>query len=105
MFHEVGMPPAGTITQTTLGMAIFSASSEGDDPPVVRSSPAIALTESGLWSYATDSCPSLTTRRTMLAPIGPKPFIPSCSCSGLLLALRACSETSIALANRGDHAA
>ena len=39
---------------------------------------AIALTLSGLKSQATHSCPSRINRRTMLAPMRPKPIIPSC---------------------------
>ena len=70
--------PAGTITHTIRGVDIFSASSASEYTPVVLSSLAIALTAVVSWSYTTHSCPPATTRRTMFAPIRPRPIIPSC---------------------------
>src|SRR6185312_6932000 len=84
----VVIAPAGTITHTTRGAVSFSASSCSEDTPVVLSSPAIASTASGLWSYTTHSCPPVTTRRAMLAPIRPRPIIPSCIVSLVSLLFR-----------------
>ena len=74
--------PAGTITHTIRGVDSFSASSATEYTPVVLSSPAKALTAVVSWSYTTHSCPPATTRRTMFAPIRPRPIIPSCIFSG-----------------------
>ncbi|PQM48783.1 hypothetical protein C1Y40_01002 [Mycobacterium talmoniae] len=42
--------PAGTITHTTRGALSLVASSASEATPVILSSPAIAVTASGLWS-------------------------------------------------------
>src|SRR5207249_3214003 len=68
---------AGTISQTARGFSSFLTRSASEDDPVARSL-TISLTVSGDMSKTTQSCPPLSRRRTMLAPIRPRPIIPSC---------------------------
>src|SRR5882762_3033782 len=68
---------AGTISQIARGFASFSASSASEAAPV-----AFFLTNSstafGDLSNSTQLCPFLMSRRTILAPIRPRPIMPSC---------------------------
>src|SRR6266481_6932286 len=68
---------AGTISQTARGFSSFLTSSASEEDPVARSL-TISLTVSGDMSKTTQSWPPLSRRRTMLAPIRPRPIIPSC---------------------------
>src|SRR5437899_5891484 len=68
---------AGTISQTARGFSSFLTRSASEEDPVARSL-AISLTASGDMSKTTQSWPPLSRRRTMLAPIRPRPIIPSC---------------------------
>src|ERR1700730_5228271 len=68
---------AGTISQTARGFSSFFTRSKSEEDPVARSL-AISLTASGDMSKTTQSWPPLSRRRTMLAPIRPRPIIPSC---------------------------
>ena len=70
--------PPGTISQTARGAA--SSADELLRPTRRRSRPrrrALA-TAAGSGSHTTHSCPSRISRRTMFAPIRPRPIIPSC---------------------------
>src|SRR6516225_4012989 len=69
--------PAGTINQTTLGFCSFFTRSCSEDDPTAFS-PASSLTALGDMSKTTHSWPPLIRRRTMLAPILPRPTIPNC---------------------------
>ena len=69
--------PAGIITQTARGRSSLATKSSGLSAPTAPS-PASPATASGFTSYTTHSCPSRINRRTMLAPIRPRPIIPSC---------------------------
>ena len=69
--------PAGIITQAMRGVASFWTNSSSELAPSAPSATNCA-TVSGLVSKATVVCPSRMTRRTMLAPIRPRPIIPSC---------------------------
>ena len=69
--------PAGTISHTARGAFICFTRSPSDDDPCAPS-PASFCTVSALWSYTTHSCPPRINRRTMFAPIRPRPTIPSC---------------------------
>src|SRR5207249_2059500 len=68
---------AGTISQTARGFSSFFTRSARDELPVALSL-TISLTASGDMSKTTQSWPPLIRRRTMLAPIRPRPIIPSC---------------------------
>src|SRR5262245_60298371 len=68
---------AGTINQTTLGFRNFLTRSCIDDDPTAFS-PTSSLTALGDMSKTTHSWPPLIRRRTMLAPILPRPTIPNC---------------------------
>src|SRR5262245_28122836 len=68
---------AGTINQTTLGFRNFLTRSCSEDAPTAFS-PTRSLTALGDLSNTTPSCPPLIRRRTMLAPILPRPTIPNC---------------------------
>src|SRR5512139_2602555 len=68
---------AGTIIQTTLGFGRFIARSWSEEAPVAFSRTS-SSTAFGDMSNATHRCPALRSRRTMFAPILPRPIIPSC---------------------------
>src|SRR5215831_19828545 len=68
---------AGTISQTTLGLRNFLTRSSTEDDPTAFS-PTSSLTASGDLSKTTHSFPPLIRRRTILAPILPRPIIPNC---------------------------
>ena len=68
--------PAGTITQTERGAFSAETRSWTEEAPWAPS-PASAATASGLTSKATISWPSRIRRRAMLAPMRPRPTIPS----------------------------
>ena len=68
---------AGTISQTARGFASFVTKSASDEAPVAFSA-ASASTAFGDMSKTTHSWPSFMRRRTMLAPMRPRPIIPSC---------------------------
>src|SRR6478672_6361966 len=67
--------PAGTMIQTARGFSSFSTSS-AIEKAAIAPSPAISLVFSGVRLYATTSWPSPSRRRTMLAPIRPRPTNP-----------------------------
>jgi len=74
---------AGTIIQTARGFLSLRTRSCSDAAPIAssRTRPSTAW---GDMSNTTHSCPALTSRRTMLAPILPRPIIPNCMpCSSL----------------------
>src|SRR5919198_492119 len=68
---------AGTMIHAARGVDSLptKSSRELDAMPPSLSS---CRTESGLTSYTTHSCPPRIRRRTRLAPIRPRPIIPSC---------------------------
>src|SRR5262249_37984144 len=68
---------AGTINQTTLGLRNFLTRSCSDDDPTALS-PTSSLTALGDMSKTTHSWPPLIRRRTILAPILPRPTIANC---------------------------
>src|SRR5262249_28735274 len=81
---------AGTISHTARGAtSFFTKSSRALEP--VAPSPTSCFTASALRSYTTHWCPPRVSRRTMLAPIRPRPIIPSCIEAWLL-----CEKTSAA---------
>ena len=59
------------------GFCNFCTNSSSEFAPVAPS-PESCFTLSGLRSYTTQVWPFLWSRRTMLAPIRPRPIIPSC---------------------------
>src|SRR5262245_41969469 len=69
--------PTGTMSQTARGLVSFSASTASEAAPA-----AFSLTRSRTafadLSNTTHSWPSRRRRRTMLAPIRPRPIIPNC---------------------------
>ncbi len=75
--------PAGTISQTARGLAIFWMSSPSEAAPVAFSftMPATAWAD---MSKTTHSWPPFSRRRTMFAPIRPRPIIPNCICQSSL---------------------
>ena len=75
---------AGTISQTARGCSSFCTNSSSEDAPTAPSSTS-AFTDSGWTSYTTHWCPPRIRRRTMLAPIRPRPIIPSCMSDPLLV--------------------
>src|SRR5918995_4705906 len=70
------MWPAGTITQTARGAVSFDASSASEAAPSAPSATSVSIA-AGLTSWTTHRCPSRIRRRTMFAPILPRPTIPS----------------------------
>src|SRR3954451_25117941 len=68
---------AGTMIHTLRGVASLLTKSPRSDAPTAPS-PTRALTASALTSKTTHSCPAFISRRTMLAPIRPRPIMPSC---------------------------
>ena len=69
--------PAGTMIQTARGFGSCSTSSAiENDPMAPWPSPTISVVFSGVRLNTTISCPSRTSRRTMLAPIRPSPMKP-----------------------------
>src|SRR6266446_3298524 len=68
---------AGIISQTTRGVLSCLTNLSSDEAPVAPS-PANCFTLASLLSYTTHSWPPRNSRRTMLAPIRPKPIIPYC---------------------------
>ena len=69
-------PPAGTISQAMHGLPSFEMKSSREDDAIAPSA-AMCLTLSGLKSVTTNSWPPRIRRRVMLAPILPRPTIPS----------------------------
>src|ERR1700742_5236741 len=74
---ELSTKAAGIISQTARGDASFSTKSSSDDEGVAPSA-ANACTVSAFLSKTTHWWPLRNRRRTMLAPIRPRPIIPSC---------------------------
>src|SRR4051812_38468771 len=72
--------PAGIITQIARGRSSLATKSSSVVAPTAPSD-ANFSTDSALVSKATAVCPSRMIRRTMFAPIRPRPTIPSCMCS------------------------
>src|SRR3974377_970221 len=68
---------AGTMSHTARGLAIFSTRSSREDEGGAFFAPSPS-TDLGKTSKTTQSCPPRIKRRTMLAPILPRPTIPSC---------------------------
>src|SRR5207237_1159659 len=68
---------AGTINHIALGFRKFLTRSCSEDDPTAFSATS-SLTVLGDLSKTTHSWPRLIRRRTMLAPILPKPTIPNC---------------------------
>jgi hypothetical protein len=69
--------PAGIITQAIRGGLSFWTNASSELDPSAPSATTWA-TVSGFVSKTTAACPSRITRRVMLAPIRPRPIIPSC---------------------------
>src|SRR6266446_2700047 len=69
--------PAGTISQTARGFSSFLTRSTSEAAPTAFSL-ANSVTAVGDMSKTTHSWPPFSNRRTMLAPIRPRPTIPSC---------------------------
>src|SRR5258708_37981279 len=74
---EASTTAAGTISQMARGFCSFCTKSSIELAPVAPS-PESCLTLSALRSYTTQVWPFFCRRRTMLAPIRPRPIIPSC---------------------------
>src|ERR1700720_1427486 len=68
---------AGTISQILLGLSRRFAKSSKEAAPMAPSL-ARPSTAFGNKSNTTQRCPPLMSRRTMFAPIRPRPTIPSC---------------------------
>ena len=68
---------AGTMSHTARGGVRALTNSATDAAPVAPS-PASCFTAAWLRSYTTHWCPAFISRRTMFAPIRPRPIIPSC---------------------------
>src|SRR5215468_4506480 len=68
---------AGNINQTTLGFLNFLTRSCSEEEPTAFS-PTSSLTALGDMSKTTHSWPPLIRRRTILAPILPRPTIANC---------------------------
>ena len=68
---------AGTMSQAARGGVSRATKSSSEEAPTAPSA-ASALTASALRSYTTHVWPSFMSRRTMLAPMRPRPIIPSC---------------------------
>src|ERR1700693_4499703 len=68
---------AGIINQIARGFVSLAAKSFSDDEPTALSF-TTSSTDFGDTSKTTHSWPALISRRTMLAPILPRPTIPSC---------------------------
>ena len=71
--------PAGTISQTARGLVSFLANSASEALPMAFSF-AISDTALADMSNTTHSWPPFRRRRTMFAPIRPRPIIPNCMC-------------------------
>src|SRR5690242_15022562 len=72
--------PAGTMIQTARGRSSFATRSAADSAPVAPSEASFAI-GAGSRFHTTISCPSRISRRVRLAPIRPRPIIPSCMLS------------------------
>ena len=70
-------PPAGIMIQMLRGASRAPSIACGDSAPVAPSATS-AATFAGSASYTTQRCPSPMRRRTMLAPMRPRPIMPSC---------------------------
>src|SRR5580692_1912241 len=71
--------PAGTIIQTTRGVDSLDARSAAEVEPTAVVSFTSAAIGSGERLYTTHWWPPFSSRRTMLAPMRPRPIIPSCT--------------------------
>src|SRR5215216_4674443 len=69
--------PAGTITQAARGASSLATRSAGESAATAPS-PASWSTAARLWSWTTHWWPARCSRRTRLAPIRPRPIMPSC---------------------------
>src|SRR5215510_9828859 len=94
----------GTISQTTRGRPSFFTKSCSDAAPVAFSC-ASAATAFGKASNTTQSWPPLMSRRTMFAPMRPRPIIPSCIASLLVYRLSAAGRCLQPLHGRRDAVA
>ena len=68
---------AGTINHTARGFSSFVMKSGSEELPAAFSW-TNSFTAFGDMSKTTHRCPPLRSRRTMFAPILPRPIIPSC---------------------------
>src|SRR5215471_17251144 len=91
---------AGTMSHTARGLLSFFTKSASDDAPVACSCTS-CFTASGDRSKTTQSWPPLSSRRTMFAPIRPRPIIPSCMLSLLVRFELSDAIASILRAARG----
>ena len=71
---------AGTMIHTARGLASLATRSAGVSAPAAPSLASVAV-GAGSRFHTTISCPSRISRRVRLAPIRPKPIIPSCMLS------------------------
>jgi hypothetical protein len=76
-FTEASTTAAGTISQTERGGFSFATKSSSEAAPAAPSA-ASPRTVSALRSHTTHSWPARMRRRTMFAPMRPRPIIPSC---------------------------
>ena len=91
--------PAGTISQTARGLlsALTNSASEAVPTAFSFTSSATAL---GDMSNTTHSWPPFSRRRTMLAPIRPRPIIPNCM---VTFSFEEVDEFAIAAGDAGDR--
>jgi hypothetical protein len=68
---------AGTISQTTRGLSSFATRSASEAAPTMPSSTS-RRTVPSVRAYPTHWWPSRISRRTRLAPILPRPTMPTC---------------------------
>src|SRR5437667_3316508 len=83
--------PAGTMIQTARGWFSLASRSSSDSAPMAPS-PTSVFTLSALTSQTTHSCPPPINRRTMLAPMRPRPIIPSCMALSFCVRTRSGSD-------------
>src|SRR5215469_15536813 len=77
---------AGTMSHTARGLSSFFTKSASEVDPIALSCTS-SCTVLGDMSKTTHWCPPLMRRRTMFAPIRPRPIIPSCMAVSLLAGL------------------
>src|SRR5262252_6925654 len=77
---------AGTMSHTARGLSSFFTKSASEVAPIAFSCTS-SCTVFGDMSKTTHWCPPLMRRRTMFAPIRPRPIIPSCMAVSLLAGL------------------
>src|SRR5208282_4743871 len=70
--------PAGTISQTARGFVRLLVNSASEAAPTACSFTSSATAFADI-SYTAHWCPPFKSRRTIFAPIRPRPIIPSCT--------------------------